>query len=38
MRARLADAGGTLESGPMPDGGFRVVARLPHLGAKELVG
>jgi signal transduction histidine kinase len=37
MRARLADAGGTLESGLMPDGGFRVVARLPHLGAKELV-
>ncbi|MFF6830786.1 sensor histidine kinase [Streptomyces sp. NPDC012438] len=29
LRERLAAAGGTLESGPVPDGGFRVVAELP---------
>ncbi|MFE0776381.1 sensor histidine kinase [Streptomyces sp. NPDC058861] len=29
LRERLAAAGGTLESGPVPGGGFRVVAELP---------
>ncbi|MEV7670159.1 sensor histidine kinase [Streptomyces sp. NPDC000963] len=29
LRERLAAAGGTLESGPAPGGGFRVVAELP---------
>jgi signal transduction histidine kinase len=29
MRERLAEAGGTLEAGPLADGGFRVRARLP---------
>ncbi len=29
LRERLALVGGTLESGPSPDGGWRVIARLP---------
>ena len=29
LRERVAAAGGTLESGPVPRGGFRVVAELP---------
>lgn len=29
MRERAAALGGTIESGPRADGGFRVVARLP---------
>ncbi|MBU4335909.1 MAG: two-component sensor histidine kinase [Actinobacteria bacterium] len=29
MRERVLAAGGTLETGPTPDGGFRVAARLP---------
>ena len=29
MRERAALLGGTLEAGPLPDGGFRVHARLP---------
>ncbi|MGA5870342.1 sensor histidine kinase [Streptomyces cinereoruber] len=29
LRERLAAAGGTLEAGPVPGGGFRVVAELP---------
>jgi signal transduction histidine kinase len=29
MRERAQSLGGTLEAGPRPDGGFRVVARLP---------
>ena len=30
LSERLALAGGTLEAGPAEDGGFRLVARLPH--------
>jgi signal transduction histidine kinase len=29
MRERAAAAGGSLEAGPRPEGGFRVRARLP---------
>jgi signal transduction histidine kinase len=29
MRERTAMLGGTLDAGPLPDGGFRVHARLP---------
>ncbi len=31
MRERAAAAGGTLETGPGPDGGFRVAARFPAV-------
>ncbi|GGX01730.1 sensor histidine kinase [Streptomyces chryseus] len=34
MRERVRLTGGTLDTGPLPDGGFRVAARLP-LGTKE---
>ncbi|HEY5397812.1 MAG TPA: ATP-binding protein, partial [Trebonia sp.] len=30
MRERAAAAGGAIEIGPIPDGGFRVAARFPH--------
>ncbi|APU43721.1 MULTISPECIES: sensor histidine kinase [unclassified Streptomyces] len=34
MRERVRLTGGTLDTGPLPDGGFRVAARLPlHTGA-----
>lgn len=36
MRERVRLTGGTLDTGPLPDGGFRVAARLP-LGAKDPV-
>lgn len=29
MRERAAAIGGTIEAGPRPDGGFRVIARFP---------
>ncbi|MFD5098814.1 sensor histidine kinase [Streptomyces albidochromogenes] len=34
MRERVRLTGGTLDTGPLPDGGFRVAARLP-LGTKD---
>ncbi|MCK2213492.1 sensor histidine kinase [Actinomadura sp. ATCC 31491] len=34
MRERAAALGGSLEAGPRPEGGFRVVARLPIEGAR----
>jgi signal transduction histidine kinase len=36
MRERLLQCGGTLESGPTPEGGWRLVARLPHRSAAPL--
>jgi signal transduction histidine kinase len=33
MRERVRLTGGTLDTGPLPDGGFRVVARIPLLPA-----
>jgi signal transduction histidine kinase len=33
MRERVRLTGGTLDTGPLPDGGFRVAARLPLTGA-----
>jgi signal transduction histidine kinase len=35
MRERASAVGGTLEAGPRPEGGFRVVARLPSGGARQ---
>ncbi|MET9464509.1 sensor histidine kinase [Streptomyces sp. NPDC006544] len=35
MRERVRLTGGTLDTGPMPDGGFRVAARLPLLPPNE---
>ncbi|CAM5577686.1 hypothetical protein SNARM312S_03424 [Streptomyces narbonensis] len=29
MRERVRSTGGSLDTGPLPDGGFRVAARLP---------
>jgi signal transduction histidine kinase len=37
MRERAAAAGGTLEAGPLPDGGWRVRARLPIVVAPSSV-
>jgi signal transduction histidine kinase len=34
MRERARALGGTLEAGPRPEGGFRVSARLPAMGAR----
>jgi signal transduction histidine kinase len=34
MRERAAMLGGTLEAGPLPEGGFRVCARLPLEAAR----
>jgi signal transduction histidine kinase len=34
MRERLVEAGGSLEAGPLADGGFRVRARLPASGPR----
>jgi signal transduction histidine kinase len=34
MRERARALGGTLEAGPRPEGGFRVSARLPTMGAR----
>ena len=36
MRERLQQCGGTLESGPTPEGGWRLIARLPHRSAAPL--
>jgi signal transduction histidine kinase len=33
MRERVRLTGGTLDTGPLPDGGFRVAARLPLAGS-----
>ncbi|MFJ2115602.1 sensor histidine kinase [Streptomyces sp. NPDC087850] len=36
MRERVRLTGGTLDTGPLPDGGFRVAARLPLTSPKDL--
>ncbi|MCD9141908.1 sensor histidine kinase [Streptomyces albireticuli] len=36
MRERVRLVGGTLDTGPLPDGGFRVAARLPFTTEEEL--
>ena len=36
MRERLQQCGGTLESGPTPQGGWCLIARLPHRSAATL--
>ncbi|MFD8294473.1 ATP-binding protein, partial [Streptomyces lavendulae] len=35
MRERVRLTGGTLDTGPLPDGGFRVAARLPLNDAEK---
>jgi two-component system sensor histidine kinase DesK len=36
MMERMTSVGGSLDHGPLPGGGYRVVARAPHpLGASE---
>ncbi|RDG38970.1 sensor histidine kinase [Streptomyces corynorhini] len=36
MRERVRLTGGTLDTGPLPDGGFRVAARLPLTARKDV--
>jgi signal transduction histidine kinase len=36
MRERLLQCGGSLESGLTPEGGWRLIARLPHRSAAPL--
>ncbi|MET9604357.1 sensor histidine kinase [Streptomyces sp. NPDC006512] len=38
MRERVRLTGGTLDTGPLPDGGFRVAARLPLDGGADAPG
>jgi signal transduction histidine kinase len=38
MRERATALGGVLEAGLRPDGGFRVIARLPLAGKSSMTG
>jgi hypothetical protein len=38
MRERAAALGGTVEAGPRPDGGFRVMAHIPLADAARPTG